>query len=98
MNVIHSIDGYMVREVSRRTNYNNPEVHRTLLYIEKALEHRDTDIELDLSMPMSVVWASKLGAAKQFRAMDTSSLLRLQAILKQMLEFDPAPVVCIHDA
>lgn len=97
-NVVHSIDGYMVREVARRTNYKPSEVVRTLRYIDKALAHRDTDIELDLSMPMSVVWASKLGAAKQFAAMDTSSLLRLEAILLDMQQRDPAEVICIHDA
>lgn len=98
-NVIHSIDGYMVREVSRRVNYNQDELTRTIRFIQKALEHRDTsDVEFDLSMPMSVVWASKLGAAHQFAAMDTSSLLRLESILLEMQLHEPAEVVCIHDA
>ncbi len=97
-NIVHSIDGYMVREVSRRTNYKVGEVQRTLRYIAKALEHRDLDFKLDLSMPMSVVWASKLGAAKQFNAMDTSSLVRLQALLITMLTKESAEVICIHDA
>lgn len=98
-NVIHSIDGYMVREVSRRCNYKRSELERTMKYIDKALEHREYDnIKLDLSMPMSVVWATKLGAAKQFAAMDTSSLLRLRALLVDMGARPSFPVVCIHDA
>lgn len=97
-NVIHSVDGYVVREVGRRVNYKPSEISRTLKYIDAALTHRDTDIELDLSMPMSVAWATKLGAAKQFNTMDTSSLLRLKTILLEMQTKEPAELVCIHDA
>lgn len=98
-NVIHSIDGYMVREISRRCNYKVSELDRTMKYIDKALEHRDiAHVELDLSMPMSVVWATKFGAAKQFAAMDTSSLLRLRTLLIDMRSRPSFPVICIHDA
>lgn len=95
-NVIHSIDGYMVRELSRRTNYKQSEVLSTMdklgdEVIKRNLSFYTTD--LDLSMPASAKWFD-VDPTK----LSDDMVIRLYNLAKTMGNFEPTEVVCIHDA
>ncbi len=104
-NVIHSIDGFMVREVSRRCNYDHETVRLTA--IQLTAERRDRGLEaltdatlhtVDTSEVLSIRWLTDEDNMTSILDLDDDKLLRYELMFDKVLEYPECEVVCIHDA
>lgn len=97
-NVIHSIDGYMVREVSRRCNYDRKHVIQVIEWITEILLERNEQVSTDTSKMVSLVHLDKFETKEEYNSLSSNQLCRLNILLYQVLDFAPTEVICIHDA
>jgi hypothetical protein len=98
-NVVHSVDGYMVREVSRRCNYDRSLVLKHVDLIKAVLSTRDLhNYDHDVSKMVSVSYLDKFSSIEEYGNLDTNTLMRVLAKYQRMLSMNPTEVICIHDA
>lgn len=94
-NVIHGIDGYVVREVSRRCNYDEDELIQFLssaeLYI--AMEGIDMDGDYSLDKPVSLRYVDT-----PVYELEVGYLVRMVKLITKVLEYKSFEIICIHDA
>ena len=112
-NVVHSIDGYVLRAMHRRCNYDPLMVHEAGHLIAKTLEQRK-----DLGLLPSILSPStKVGYYIQqyqrsnmadvvilpylndtsIAQVPTELLKKLSSLIHQMIQYKPFPIVTIHD-
>lgn len=108
-NVIHSIDGYLLREVIRRCNYNRKQVHKVVQIIQAHLESGaertkldDEELEYYFNLAdkhgiVSIVIVPHI-TADNVAQLHKGYLTDLLALLLQMQEYEPFMVVTVHDA
>ena len=113
MNVIHSIDGYLLRSVIRRASFNEAEVNNALSAITAVLLERANGKateaicpSADLQNMLNIYQYSKMLDTSIINHMDaenvnsvpTELLLKLSMTLTKMLELGTSPVLTVHDA
>lgn len=105
-NVIHSIDGLVVREMARRCNYNPQKVERAdyILRMNKngIAAHRDQDFQLmrlltlfDMTGFFSLAVIEYLDEENAGHLQDAHRAALAQVLMK--LPMKPFPLVCVHD-
>jgi hypothetical protein len=93
-NVVHSIDGMLVREMNRRCNYDPEQVHKALARIDELLNEKE-----DNGKP-NTTFVTVRYAEDWFDRLDQcapSYLKKLKEILLTMLDYKPFPIICVHD-
>lgn len=112
-NVVHSIDAYVLRSMHRRCNYDPEVVSNAQFLIESTLQmRRDFGvfpsaqaltgktlyyIEQYQRSNMSDVVILPYLTPKNIDQLSTSHLEKLYASIKQMLVYEPFPIITIHD-
>lgn len=97
-NITHSIDGFIVREMNRRCNYNKDYLIKAIENIEYVLCDRDVDylhMMTDENKFLATNYA--LNYASVAEDTNTDLLIRAYRRLKTMLEHHSFEVVMIHD-
>ena len=100
MNVIHSIDAYIVREMHRRCNYHafeqvtNFDINKLKDLSQIQLLVNGKPDEVDLSMPMSLRKASEL----DFNTAPMEEVYRANKLFNDVLSRKSFELVTIHDA
>lgn len=90
-NVIHSVDGMVVREINRRCNYDRDALVSAYERIQAALVSRvPTVVNKDKFISMVLV----NGCIEDY---DYSTLIQLKEVIAESLRHKSFPVVCIHD-
>lgn len=95
-NITHSIDGYIVREVIRRCNYNAEAVSFHLRAVRRELQERSV-----VSVISNTVNALSLVIADNsidLSEVSNNDLLRYEAMLEEILTLPSFEALCIHDA
>lgn len=98
MNVIHSIDGMIVREMNRRCNYDPAQLKkvRELVLAELGEKAWLDQPELDATkfLPLGVIEYIDSSSIKDYSDND---LFRLLNLLNRTLEYRSFPIITIHD-
>lgn len=97
-NVIHSIDGFVVREMNRRCNYD-PEVLNSVCTTIKLFKAMCDPSEVrDYDNVVSLVHAERIyNGETDLSEFTTSELNVLLDNIEEVLEHKPFPLICIHD-
>jgi len=97
-NIIHSIDGMIVREMNRRCNYDKDVLLAARREIRNELAKRTISTTVDTSDFISLVEADHLVRGKKtVEEYTNSDLLRLDVLIAVSLAHKPFPLVCVHD-
>ena len=98
-NIIHSIDGMVVREMNRRCNYDPDVLRRAQQQVRSVLAKRSpVSTTVDTSNFISLVEADNIVKGKTVALDYTSSdLYRLDYLISVSLAHKPFPLVCVHD-
>lgn len=107
-NTIHSVDGFVVREMNRRANYDRNKVRDVVSWIETALAgnaHDAMDSDIQYIRLINIWKQCRLTSVRiidyitpfNVTAMPASMMRELYGILKDMLVYKPFPLICIHD-
>ena len=108
-NTIHSVDGFVVREMNRRANYDRNKVRDVVEWIDTALsgEAHSSDFEVEPQYARLIkIWKQcRLTSIRiidyitpfNVAQMPNQMMVELQDILKGMLQYKPFPLICIHD-
>lgn len=94
-NIVHSIDGMLVREINRRCNYNPVRLQA----VHELLDEYLADVEIkvvDTSNFVSLVLIEEINHTN-LGAYSFSTLIRLKQLIEKSLQHKPFPVVCVHD-
>lgn len=104
MNVIQSIDGYIVRELSRRCNYNKLQFQRVLTLLKRRANQRHlNDVKLD---SIQKIWRNQnivsLVNLEELQWSDICSFDfnycdQLIILVKRCLDRPSFPVTSVHD-
>ena len=113
MNVIHSIDGYLLRSVIRRASFDVAKVMQAFVWVEKELDARmegqpkyEATMTDDLQNMLNIYEYSKMLDVsiidyitdQNIGCVSTELLIKLIATLSKMLELGSSPVLTVHDA
>lgn len=112
MNVIHSIDGYLLRSVIRRASYDHKKVATAKGFYIIELEKRNQAIQAlavlddELKNMLTIYEYSKMLDVsiidyitdQNIGCVSTELLIKLIATLSKMLELGSSPVLTVHDA
>tara|TARA_B110001469_G_scaffold35338_1_gene35492 strand:- start:1933 stop:3141 length:1209 start_codon:yes stop_codon:yes gene_type:complete len=98
-NIVHSIDGMIVREMNRRCNYDKDVLQEAQQLIRRELAKRGPVSAFpDTSTFISLVEADNLVTNKTpVVSYSDSDLLRLDYLISVSLLNKPFPLVCVHD-
>ena len=98
-NIIHSIDGMIVREMNRRCNYDKDVLLAAQRKVRSELAKRSpVAATVDTSDFISLVEADHLVCGKKTVAEYTDSdLLRIDVLIAVSLAHQSFPLVCVHD-
>ena len=112
-NVIHSIDGYLLRSVIRRASYDATKVSQALNGITAELllrgcgnKSETESISADLQNMLAIYdYSNMLDVSiidvidcQQIGHVPTALLVKLNATLSKMMELGTSPVLTVHDA
>lgn len=94
-NVVHSIDGMLVREMNRRCNYNPVELKRVKHMIENywAKNGKTTPSNEFVSLRMATLLHDHEIIMSDYE----ENLVELHSLICKSLEHKPFPVKCVHD-
>jgi len=98
-NIIHSIDGMIVREMNRRCNYDKDMLERAQRLVRSELSKRSPlSTSVDISDFISLVEAENIvkGKTNVLNCTD-SALLRIDYLISVSLAHKSFPLVCVHD-
>ena len=98
-NIIHSIDGMIVREMNRRCNYDKDLLTKAQLLVRRELSKRSPlSTTVDTSNFISLVEADNIVKGKT-NAVDytNSDLLRIDYLIGMSLAHQSFSLVCVHD-
>jgi len=110
-NVVHSIDGFILREMIRRCNYDSASAYWLMDELEAMLLERHMGaVPGPLSnaaayysalfertrMPSAVILSHL--TSEDLQGLSTEHLLCLKRIVNQLLEHKPFPIITIHDS
>lgn len=113
MNVIHSIDAYLLRSVIRRASFDVAKVKQASIWIEEELDARmegqpkyEAVMTDDLQNMLNIYEYSKMLDvsiidcidSQQIGNVPTELLMKLNRTLSKMLELGSSPVLTVHDA
>ena len=93
-NIVHSLDGTMVREINRRCNYDLNQVKQAIALLKKHNIMPDNDygfVSINMIEPL-------LSDPDFIYTRSLKELSKLMEILTTMEMYRPFPIVCIHDA
>lgn len=99
-NIIHSIDGFIVREMHRRCNYDPKQIAKALDLLQKENERRNhTRYEGQpyAEMPTTARSLETLTENSDLTKLSYRKVLSLIVLAQQMLASKPFPIVTIHD-
>lgn len=99
-NIVHSIDGMIVREMNRRCNYDRDVLLKAQKQICNELGSRISGPVFvnDSSNFVSIVGASSIVTGKtNVLHCSSSELLRLNSLISASLAHESFPLVCVHD-
>ena len=112
-NVIHSIDGYLLRSVIRRASFDTVKVHKAIEMITAELElrkvgngHTMTELTDELQNMLNIYQYSNMLDVSlidylepcQIGHVSTEHLIKLVATLNKMMKLGSSPVLTVHDA
>lgn len=95
-NIVHSIDGYVVREIVRRCNYDELHLRFALRLIESELPRRMMQAVVRPPVLVSLGVIQK-DFDKRVKHMDTHYLICLKNVIKECLRRPSFVVLTIHD-
>jgi len=95
-NIVHSIDGMIVREMNRRCNYDLSIIGSVGSFLEVYLEHKN--VVADYSEFVSLRLAEQL-AKNEVHLSECSDgkLVALLEIITKTLAHSEFPIICVHD-
>lgn len=91
-NVTHSVDGFLVREVTSRCNYNK----EALLYAQRWLE-KNTDTSVEVDNWDNVISINQV-MSKTFFDLNNNDRIRLLILIQDLLDYTPFESATIHDS
>lgn len=112
-NIIHSIDGYLLRTLIRRASFNENKVKQALLEIQSELAARmsgapthEAEMTDDLQNMLTIYDYSKMLDISIIDHIDYNNvallphslLVKLELTLTKMVELGSSPVLTVHDA
>ena len=100
-NIIHSVDGMVVREMNRRCNYDLPQVTQVLQCCEQELLLRGEVLRDVAQAPFSQFLATNVAlqvTRKTVRYYTCEALQRIACRCQDLLRHAPFPILCVHDA
>lgn len=96
-NVVHSLDGYVVREVNRRCNYDRDQLTKVASILRANVTEEIMAAKHDTSKMISLAMIEGIDSYS-VKGMPAEDVARLLRIVEGCLGSDSFPVVCIHDA
>lgn len=98
---VHSIDGYMARELQSRCNHNKEHLNAALRYVRKVLATRtDLPEEMNTDNVISIQILDKPSSEERrarINAMTTNDLIRLAGLIVDVLSKPSFEMVSVHD-
>ena len=110
MNVIHSIDAYLLRTMQRLCNYDRSKTHlaKQILtkYLNGEIQHKLEIIESKFTDLVEMYQRTHVADISIIRylthenvvLLDTEHATRLLTKVTKMLDYKPFPVITVHDA
>jgi len=98
-NIIHSVDGMVVREMNRRCNYDKELLLRAQKLVRHELAKRSPlSSKVDVTNFISLIEADHIANVKTLPAdYSNSDLLRIDVLIATTLEHRSFPLICVHD-
>ena len=97
-NVIHSIDGMLVREMQRRCNHDDALLRTVAIKIAMYLDNEFATTKADYSEFISINLVDAISSNKvQLEDISKGKLVALYEVITKSLEHKAFPVVCVHD-
>jgi len=98
MNITHGIDGFVVREMNRRCNYDRFMLTTALMDIENYLGEVIQVSKADYSDFVSLRLAEQIAdGTVDMRLIANEKLVELHGLIIDSLLHKPFPLICIHD-
>jgi len=94
-NITHSVDGMVVREMSRRCNHDETQLRRALRFINVELEGVRDPVDLNTDNFISLVHIENIKTA--IDKLSHNDLVRLRNLIIETLSYREFPIVCVHD-
>lgn len=97
-NIVHSIDGMIVREMGRRCNYEEAKLRKALTQLNDHLNSGFVpaeDYPNNFTNFISMVHVEDIDTA--IATLTFNDLWRLRTLIEQCLEYRSFPMICVHD-
>lgn len=96
-NVVHSIDGMIVREMNRRCNYDKDAVIKALQIIASDTRPRPALHTIDKTEMVLMAHMDLVTHTSNVQNLSVEFLARMEALLNDVLASEPFELVCVHD-
>lgn len=98
-NIIHSIDGMIVREMNRRCNYDKDVLVKAQQLVRRELaQHGPIPTTVNCTKFLSLIEAEHIATGKYLPSdYSVNDLLRLDILIATVLQHKSFPIICVHD-